>query len=201
VSTLSESPPTINDHEKRDSDHPDAAKSGEGEIRLLVSFIPVESNTDAIEVAGTPVMVKEGSGGHEDVRNLDAHGFDAHPLADLQMRALAVRDTGVGEMYLQAVEYRQCFAIDLRRVEAMHKTLRRVDRALHRVQTELGPPETCAAYLARCAASLRISSFGFRAGTSTGWHDTNKYQWTDAAGMVWRVAEHLTRWRSKEEGQ
>jgi hypothetical protein len=38
---------------------------------------------------------------------------------------------------------------------------------------------------------------GFRVGESTGWHDQNEYQWTDAEGMVHRISDHLARWRAK----
>jgi hypothetical protein len=174
-----------------------AAKPLEPELRLLLAFTPIEGSRDTLEVIAQPVTINPGEGGKLEVRNLDTVGFNTHPLADLQIRALADRPQHDSESHLWSVQYRDCFAIDLRRVEMMHKTLKRVDRALEKVHTELGPPETFAAYLARCAVALRISTFGFRTGPDTGWHPSNEYQWMDAAGMVYRIAEHLADWRAQ----
>jgi hypothetical protein len=133
------------------------------------------------------------------VLNLNGLGFDAHSLADLRIAALADRPSSGGESHLWSVKYRDCYAVDLARVAVMHTTLKRLDRALEKVHTELGPPETFAAYLARCAVALRIGSFGFLNGRETGSHRTNDYQWTDAAGMVYRIGEHLADWRTQNQ--
>jgi hypothetical protein len=180
----------------RDASQPQPTQSTEAELRLLVAFRPLQSTTDTIELTAEPVMVSTEADGREQVRTLLAGGFDGHPLADLKIRALADRDSAAGTTHLNSVEYRECYAVDLRRAEEIHKTLKRLGRALSRVEGDLGPPESFTAHLARCAVALRISRFGFRAGESSGWHDSNEYQWTDPAGMVWRIHDHLSRWRS-----
>jgi hypothetical protein len=170
-------------------------ESGDPELRLLLTFTPFETNADILEVVASPVTVSQQAGCREKVRNLDSVGYDAHPLADLQIQALAGRNTSLGETHFWSVQYHRCFSIDLRRVATMHKTLKNLDRALQRQERRLGPPEKFTAYLARCAVALHISSFGLNTGDVTGWHDTNNYQWTGAPGMAWRVAERLSRWR------
>jgi len=173
------------------------AKAREPQLRLLVAFTPLQSRNDTIELAAEPVMVSTDADGGEQVRNLLPDGFDGHPLADLKIRSLADHDPAAGLTYPNSVEYRESYAVDLKRAEEIHTTLKRLDRALTRVEGELGPPESYAAYLARCAVALRIGTFGFRVGESSGWHDRNAYQWTDPAGMVSRIHDHLSRWRSQ----
>jgi hypothetical protein len=179
------------------SSQPQPTQSSEAELRLLVAFTPLQSTKDTIELTAEPVMVITETDGREQVRTLLSGGFDGHPLADLQIRALADHHPAAGLTHLNSVEYRECYAVDLRRAEEIRKTLKRFDRALSRVEGELGPPESFPAYLARCAAALRINTFGFRAGQSSGWHDSNDYGWTDPAGMVWRIHDHLAKWRSE----
>ncbi len=172
-------------------------KAREPQLRLLVSFKPLQGRNDTIELAAEPVMVSTDADGREQVRNLLPDGFDGHPLADLQIRSLADHGPSAGLTYPNRAEHRECYAVDLKRAEEIHKTLKRLDRALTRVESELGPPESFTAYLARCAVALRIGTFGFRVGESSGWHDRNAYQWTDAAGMVFRIHDHLSQWRSQ----
>ena len=185
--------------------HPSAptrpTDSREPELRLLVAFAPLEGNSNSIEIIAQPVSVAAGTDGGLTVSNLSAIGFDAHPLGDLQIRALADRDGSDASSDLWSVQYHQCFAVNLRRVETMHTTLKRVHRALEKVRGELGPPETFPAYLARCGVALRINSFGFRTGTDTGWHHTNTYEWTDASGMVHEITERLADWRTQPSKQ
>jgi hypothetical protein len=198
VSTTTAAP--VHDHENQGTGREPATQttsSGDPEIRLLLAFTPSSINAGTLEVTAQPVMVSQEPGCREEVRNLDSIGYDTHPLADLQIRALADRDVSRGETHFWSVQYRECYAIDLRRVAEMHKTLKSLDRALQRLEKELGPPESFPAYLARCAVALRIASFGFQAGDSTGWHDTNEHRWTDAAGMVYRVGDRVARWRSE----
>jgi hypothetical protein len=183
--------------ETGDASHPQTQDSSEADLRLLVAFKPLQSRNDTIELTAEPVMVSSDADGREQVRTLLPGGFDGHPLADLKIRSLADHDPASSVTYPNSVEYRECYAVDLNRAEEIHTTLKRLHRALTRVEGELGPPESFTAYLARCAAALRIGTFGFRAGQSSGWHDSNAYQWTDPAGMVWRIHDHLSQWRSQ----
>jgi hypothetical protein len=171
-------------------------KSADPEVRLLLTFTPSEINAGTLEVIATPVMVSQDPDCREEVRNLDSGTFDSHPLAELQIRALADRDIAIGETHFWSAGYRDCFSVDLRRAAQMHKTLKDLDRALQRLESEFGPPEKFTAYLARCSVALRIASFGFHIGDSTGWHHTNTYSWTDAPGMVHRIGARLERWRA-----
>lgn len=171
-------------------------KSRDPEVRLLLTFNPSEINSGTLEVIATPVTVSQEPGCREEVRNLDCGGFDSHPLAELQIRALADRGVELGEAHYWSVQYRDCYSVDLGRAAQMHKTLKTLDAALQRLDTKLGPPEKFTAYLARCAVALHITSFGFHVGDSTGWHDTNTYRWTDASGMVHRIGARLEQWRA-----
>lgn len=170
-------------------------ESADPEVRLLLTFTRSSINSATLELVASPVTVSQEPGCREEVRNLDSSGFDAHPLADLQIRALADRGVELGEAHYWSAQYRDCYSVDLRRVAQMHKTLKTLDSALQRLDTKLGPPEKFTAYLARCAVALHITSFGFHTGEMTGWHDTNAYRWTDASGMVHRVGARLEKWR------
>ena len=179
---------------------PPAAQSAgphdDTDIRLLVGFHQ-PTPADPLEIAAEVISVRATPGGEDEVRNLTSWGYDAHPFAELQVRAVAYRDESPGETHGWSVGYRNCLSVDLERASAMQQTLRKVERALTRRRVELGPPETFTAYLARAAVALQITKFGFRIGESTGWHDQNEYQWTDAEGMVHRISDHLVRWRAK----
>lgn len=188
---------TTEQEQTRDAAEAATAKAREPQLRLLVAFKPLQSRNDTIELTAEPVMVSTDADDREQVRNLLPDGFGGHPLADLQIRSLADHDPSAGLTYPNCVEYRECYAVDLKRAVEIQKTLKRLDRALTRVESELGPPESFTAYLARCAVALRICTFGFRVGDSSGWHDRNAYQWTDAAGMVFRIHDHLSQWRSQ----
>jgi hypothetical protein len=188
---------TTEQEQTTDAAEPPTAKAREPELRLLVAFTPLQSRNDTIELIAEPVMVSTDANGSEQVRNLLPDGFDGHSLADLKIRSLADHDPSAGLTYPNCVEYRECYAVDLKRAVEIQKTLKRLDRALTRVEGELGPPESYAAHLARCAVALRIGTFGFRVGESRGWHDRNAYQWTDPAGMVARIHDHVARWRSR----
>jgi hypothetical protein len=172
-----------------------AVKRGEPEIRLLLAFTP-QRDPDTLEVSAQPVRIVRDEGNVERVRNLPFGGYDTHPLSDLMIHALASRDAKLGDSHFWTTEYRDCFAVNLRRAAQMHKTLKTLGRAAQRIHDELGAPETFAAYLARTALALRVTSFGFHLGGESGSYDANTYQWTDAAGMVHRVGDHISRWRS-----
>ena len=166
------------------------------DMRLLVGFQQLASDLP-LEIIADVIGVRQASGG-EEVRNLSCSGYDTHPFAELQVRAVAYRDEPASETCRWSIEYRNCLSVDLRRVGEMHSTLKKVDRAVQRLQRELGPPETFTAYLARAAVALHITKFGFLGGERTGWHDTNEYQWTDAVGMAHRISDHIARWRNKD---
>lgn len=121
------------------------------------------------------------------IRNFTNVGFDAEPLADLHVVAQLDR-TSNGQPYGWKVEYRDVYSVDLRRADTMLKTLRKVERGLTRIQTELGYPETFPAYLARVAKVLGIKRFGWRVGERNGHsYSDNEYRWTDADGMAYHV--------------
>ncbi len=182
---------------------PPAAQSagphGDTDIRLLVGFHQ-HTPADPLEIAAEVISVRTTPGGGDEVRNLNSWGYDAHPFAELQVRAVAYRDEPAGDSHGWTVVYRNCLSVDLERACAMQQTLRKVEQALARRRVELGPPETFTAYLARAAVALQVTKFGFRVGERTGWHDQNEYQWTDAEGMVHRISDHLARWRAKPAG-
>jgi hypothetical protein len=166
------------------------------DVRLLVGFQQLASDLP-LEILADVMAVRRASGG-EEVRNLSSSGYDTHALAELQVRAVAYRDEPASETCRWSIEYRNCLSVDLRRATEMHSTLKKLDRAVERLQRQLGPPETFTAYLSRAAVALRITKFGFLVGERTGWHHTNEYQWTDAVGMAHRISDHVTRWRNKD---
>jgi hypothetical protein len=172
-----------------------AVTRGEPEIRLLLAFTP-QRDPDTLKVTAQPVRIVRDEENVERVRNLPFGGYDTHPLSDLTIHALASRDAKLGDSHFWTTEYRDCFAVNLRRAAQMHSTLKTLERAAQRMHDELGPPEMFAAYLAQTALALRVTSFGFQVGGESGSYDTNTYQWTDAAGMAHRVGEHINRWRS-----
>jgi hypothetical protein len=82
----------------------------------------------------------------------------------------------------------QPFTVDLERAEIMVKHLRKVQRRLDAMNSELGYPETFAGYVARVAKVCGVKRFGVRYGkAAAGWHASNEYRWMDAAG----IAAHL----------
>ena len=192
-------PATGSDHQRKQSagrpPSAPAVKRDEPEIRLLLAFTP-KRDPDTFEVTAQPVRIVRDDQNVERVRNLPFGGYDTHPLSDLTINALASRDAKLGDSHLWTTEYRDCFAVDLRRAAQMHSTLKTLERAAQRMHDELGPPETFAAYLARTALALRVTAFGFQVGGERGSYDANTYQWTDAAGIVHRVGKHISRWRS-----
>lgn len=152
----------------------------EHETAFLLDSKKSDYSPPVLSLSAAPVMLSNTG----EVRNFSTVGFDADPLGDLHVSAQLDRVATNGQPYGFKVEYREAFSVDLRRADAMVKTLRKVERGLTRIQTELGYAETFPAYLARVAKVLGIKQFGWRIGDRDGpLYEHNRYHWTDASGL------------------
>jgi hypothetical protein len=128
------------------------------------------------------------------IRNGSTSSFDTDPYADLVIGAQYDGATTERQPYGWEVEYRDVYSANLRRVEAMVKTLRKVERGLEKLRAEWGYPDSFAAYVVRVGKLLGTSEFGYKAAGNDSSYDSNEYRWTDADGLRYRiqalVAEH-----------
>lgn len=137
--------------------------------------------------------------GANEVRNYPSSGFDAHPLADLVIGAQYDGATANHDPYGWDVEYRDVFSADLRRVEGMVKTLRKIERGLEKLRGEWGYPDTFAAYVTRVAKVLGIATFGYKHDGRESFYDGNDYRWTDADGLRYRISELVAKYDKERE--
>lgn len=152
----------------------------EHETVFLVDSKKSDYSPPVLSLWAYPVMLANTG----EIRNFSTVGFDADPLGDLHVSAQLDGGTANEQAYGFKVEYREAFSVDLARADAMLKTLRKVERGLERIRSELGYAESYPAYLARVAKVLGIKQFGWRVGERDGsLYEQNRYHWTDASGL------------------
>lgn len=131
-----------------------------------------------------------------ELRNYVSSGsLDEDPYADLRISALADRDATMGDTYGWSTEYRDVFAVDLRRAEAMVKVLRRLTRELEKLNGELGYAESFGAYCARVAKVLGVKKFGWKTDGRSSTYADNEYRFGDAPQLAYRLASVLAEYR------
>lgn len=109
------------------------------------------------------------------------------PLADLAITPQLDHVAADPHPYGWRTEYRQPYAVDLRRAQTMVTVLRKIDRGLERMRGQLGHPESFTAYLARVARALGVTRFCW-ATERRGWaHDDNEHRFADADEMTHHV--------------
>lgn len=105
-------------------------------------------------------------------------------LADLVITAQRDARDEDGKWYGFAIDYRDVYAVDLRRAEIMVKGLRAINRKMDKLAEQLGHPRDLATYCAHVAVALGAvgpNVFGQYCDeiTPNGTH----YRWTDANGL------------------
>lgn len=127
-------------------------------------------------------------------------GSNEAPYADLSVTAQCNRyprsDEGQGTgWYGVEFGYHDVSSVDLRRAEAMAKTLRRVQTKLDKLQDEFGWSEDVRVILTRVAVALGIKNFAMSdsyIGDRYGQPMVGDYNWLDATGIVLAVMEAHT---------
>jgi hypothetical protein len=113
--------------------------------------------------------------------------FGGEPLADLAITAQLDHVAADPHPYGWRTEYRQPYAVDIRRAQTMVKVLRKIDGGLERMRAQLGHPESFTAYLARIARTLGATRFCW-AVEARGWsYDDNEHRFGDADEMTYHV--------------
>jgi len=98
-----------------------------------------------------------------------------------------------GRSWGWSAEFRDVYCVDLRRAEAMAKTLKLIDRRLLAANERDGYPADFHAYLARIANALKITRYVAEGSA----------QWQDNTGRRWRVmdARDAQRWIADTEAR
>lgn len=167
------------------------------EVRFLLSAERDRHGSGGLEIIAHPVHITEAN----EIRNITADHWHPHPLADFQVRALAVRDVATfGETYGWGREYREVFSVDTERAAVMLKHLRALDRGMFKLEQEFGYASDFPSYLARVASVLKIRQFGWKVAESgQRWsYDGNEYRWGDATRMTDWVTRQLAEYRKVE---
>lgn len=169
------------------------AQNGKLELRFLVRMD--KSHTGEYgKFTARIVFVDEGR-----VRHPDAHwsGSNETPYADLSVTAQCNRrprdDESQGvRWYGVEFGYHDVSTVDIRRAEAMAKTLRSVQKKLDKLQDEFGWSEDVRIMLTRVASALGIKLFAMSdsyTGERYGQPMVEDYTWLDATGIVLAVME------------
>lgn len=153
-------------------------------ILLTSETMPDYGSGRFLRLSAHPVYIIDG-----EVRNFVDGVMTDEPFADLRITAQHDERSSTGP-YSWRVDYFQPYTVGLRRAETMVKTLRRIDRRMAAMQTELGYPESYAAYVARVGKVLGVKSYGWRSEEMTinGTH----YQWHGADWIVDIVQRFVT---------
>lgn len=118
-------------------------------------------------------------------------GDEDNALADLRITAQHDSTTAFGgQPYGWRVEFRDVFAVDLVRAEAMVKTLRKVDRGLAKLDEKWGSAQTFDAYVVRVGSVLGVKRYGYRADKDMFVATGDQYRWGDANTMIYQL-NHL----------
>src|SRR4051812_34918324 len=84
------------------------------------------------------------------------------------------------------VEYRNAYAVNLRRADAMVKTLRKTDRGLGKPKPTSGAPETSAAYVTRIGPFPGVNHSGHRQSEKAVAMTGETYRWGDPNTLLWQ---------------
>jgi hypothetical protein len=108
-------------------------------------------------------------------------GGDHDGLADLSVSAQNDPDNARSDRaptaYGWSAAYSAPHRVTLRRAEAMHRTLAKIDRRTERDAERYGYPQTFAAYLLRVAAALAVDTFLVKeTDDGSGWYSGQTYQ-------------------------
>jgi hypothetical protein len=158
------------------------------DIRLTIS-VEGSSYDDYYHVIARPVKPEYRQG--EPTSWWAAFDYGEPAYSNLQVSSQGNLREPEQPAYGWEVEYRGRYSIELRDAEAMVKVLRKVDRGLERLKSELGYPETIGAYIARVAKVLGIRTFGFESTDRELWASGEKWHWCDASTIQWQIDERI----------
>ena len=131
------------------------------------------------------------------VRNITNSSYDPEPLADLRIDA-HIRVSDEHWFYSTRPEYHEAGSVNQRRAETMLHELRRIERRLQKLDSELGTAGDLAGAIARWAKITGVNKFGWVRTQGPGWsHDANEYRWGDANTMRWKIADTLNEFHKK----
>ena len=146
------------------------------ELAVLISSVEEKGDsitTPHLKITAAVVQVVDGK-----VRNLSTSGWDRHPAAQLETSTYVWRDSGCS----WDVEYRDVYTVRLDDLEAMVKYLRKVTKALDRMQHDRGYAESFAEQVTRFAEAVGAKTFIWKTDPSlrVTMHDEANYRHTTA---------------------
>lgn len=110
---------------------------------------------------------------------------------DLRIEASHDPSLTLNQTYGWRVEYRDVFAVNIARAEAMARTLRKIERGLAKLDAKWGTPDTFAAYVIRVASVLKVTSFGHEQTAEARAMTGERYRWGDAETLKWQIANRV----------
>lgn len=116
---------------------------------------------------------------------------DDNALGDFRVTALHDINTTLNESFGWRVEYRDVYSAGLARVEAMAKTLRKVERGMQKLDMLLGSPETFAAYVIRVGTVLGVKQYGHEQTKEAKVMTGERFRWGDPDTLRWQINQRI----------